>query len=286
MSEARESTLVDWSPMLWRLKAPLKIILSCWLAWKNCILTWDNLCRRCLQRPGRCSLYGEELETISHLFFLSRIASGIWETIFAYFKFGSKLLTSLEQSLRWGLGMRGIYCYIPLFVIWEILKARNHQIFIGKQLKAYSISSKIIVWTEGIHPREKHHKDMMGRHLSMMIMPPIEFFWWSSTKGTCDSDAWIRITKHSNYQMHWYGGLGTNTRVELVALLALPWFAMEIQIHSIHIYGIPWFLYKAFWYYIIWSYKAQGLAGEGGCTHSVSHKLQHPAHLQKAKYHH
>lgn len=176
MSEARESTLVDWSPMLWRLKAPLKIILSCWLAWKNCILTWDNLCRRCLQRPGRCSLYGEELETISHLFFLSRIASGIWETIFAYFKFGSKLLTSLEQSLRWGLGMRGIYCYIPLFVIWEILKARNHQIFIGKQLKAYSISSKIIVWTEGIHPREKHHKDMMGRHLSMMIMPPIEFF--------------------------------------------------------------------------------------------------------------
>ena len=53
-----------WWHNIWKWKVTSRILLLCWLAFENRILTWDNLLKRGFSGPNICPLCGLEEETI------------------------------------------------------------------------------------------------------------------------------------------------------------------------------------------------------------------------------
>lgn len=51
-----------WFYRVWSWHMPINIFLSNWLVWRNKVLTWENLCKRGFEGPGKCSLCHESYE--------------------------------------------------------------------------------------------------------------------------------------------------------------------------------------------------------------------------------
>jgi len=65
----------------------------------------------------------------------------------------------------------------------------------------------------------------------------IGFFDGAAQRNTCGCGFWISISNKLAYKTHWYGGSGTNTKAEAMALWGLLCFTNFLGIPAIHIYG-------------------------------------------------
>ena len=117
---------------LWHQRIPLKIICFTWLVIKGCILTWDQLQRKCFQGPSKCILCGSNSEDIPHLFLYCPTSL----RTFSYFadKFGVVFPThdSVYSLLtQWfnSPSSKAAYRYLPFFILWIIWNLRNKCIF-------------------------------------------------------------------------------------------------------------------------------------------------------------
>lgn len=59
----------------------------------------------------------------------------------------------------------------------------------------------------------------------------------SAQNPNCGCGAWLRISPTCHYKLYWYGGSGTNTRAEVIALWGLMWFTNHLRYDRIFIYG-------------------------------------------------
>lgn len=110
-----------------------------WILMHKKVLTGENLLKRKIAGPHRCSLCKEAMETMDHLFVDCSFANKVWALILQGLKAEIPTKISIvDLFLSWK------YCYplsslnslwpriwiiVPKFVCWKLWLARNEQIF-------------------------------------------------------------------------------------------------------------------------------------------------------------
>lgn len=69
-----------------------------------------------------------------------------------------------------------------------------------------------------------------------LINLPADWFDGASQRGICGCGAILKLDSDTLYDLHWNGGLGTNTRTEIIVLWGLLWFAAEKKLDITNIY--------------------------------------------------
>jgi len=86
-------------------------------------------------------------------------------------------------------------------------------------------------------PAPSKEWDLLMHLICNHISFPSGFFDGAEKNGRCGCGVVLYIDAVVSYRIHWYEGMGTNTRAELVALWGLLLFIAEKQVSVIHIYG-------------------------------------------------
>ena len=91
-----------WWHLIWKLKCPLKSKNFCWFLFSGKALTWDVLCRKGREGPGRCYLCKLEVESNFHLGVDCFFTRSVWYEIESKLKlrnlwYGDSVLTCLKN---------------------------------------------------------------------------------------------------------------------------------------------------------------------------------------------
>ena len=97
-----------WWKWLWKLNYPLKSKLYCWFLFSGKVLTWDILCRRGREGPGRCYLCKLESETNDHIGFDDQ-ENTIWNSYVTLLTTIHAKITTEDDKLIWSLSKTGKY---------------------------------------------------------------------------------------------------------------------------------------------------------------------------------
>lgn len=120
---------------LWELKVPSSIALFGWRFLMNRLPTKDQLYKRGITMDRSCVLYGQEDESLSHLFDSCGITDGIWMSIsswlgnnlqFSLAKLKSFFHNSAKISNR---PLRITVAVVWLATVWSLWLNRNDIIF-------------------------------------------------------------------------------------------------------------------------------------------------------------
>lgn len=129
----------------WKGPCPKKVNIFNWLAWKNKILSLENLAlRRCNRLPtDTCVLCHSAAESVDHLFLHCRFSQEVWDQLRRMFQ-----LPALpnSMSLLWGVWRSALGSsawvvgdgVVKAFV-WSIWLTRNDYIFSAKCVNAISV---------------------------------------------------------------------------------------------------------------------------------------------------
>ena len=79
--DKNEVTIFWWWKLLWKLKCPLKSKKLCWFLFSGKALTWDVLCRKGWEGPGRCYLCKMDVESNYHLGVECSSTKVVWDEI-------------------------------------------------------------------------------------------------------------------------------------------------------------------------------------------------------------
>lgn len=63
------------------------------------------------------------------------------------------------------------------------------------------------------------------------------FFYGAAQNQNCGCGAWLLLSRTCHYKLFWFGGSGTNTRAEVIALWGLMWFSNHLCVDRVLIYG-------------------------------------------------
>lgn len=144
---------------LWNLGHWLKKTLFLWLLMWGRILTWENLKRRGMVGPSRCVMCQQAEETTPHLIQDCEWAIEVWEKGEAIFdKLDLNSFNIQDMDKTWAKKafknpiLNRIWEVFLGFVLWEIWKERNHQIFEGRTHKT----------EEAWHQIQNHTNDILG----------------------------------------------------------------------------------------------------------------------------
>ena len=110
-----------WWKALWKFKCPLKTKLFCLFLLSNKALTWDVLCRKGREGPGRCSLCKKRAESNLHLGVECSFVKSVWFELESKLKIknfwvGDSVISCLKT---WCLNkyLKHIRS-LPILVIW------------------------------------------------------------------------------------------------------------------------------------------------------------------------
>ena len=70
-----------WLKLIWKLKCPLKSKIFCWFLFSGKALTWDVLCGKGWEGPGRCYLCKLDAESNYHLGVDCSFTKAVWVEI-------------------------------------------------------------------------------------------------------------------------------------------------------------------------------------------------------------
>ena len=120
----------DFLLKIWHLNIPHKLKCFIWLTCNMKINTWDTLCRKGWHGPNRCCLCKGGVKTLEHIFVgctfvkkLIRDLNILFDVHLLWFA-----PTLLENLINW-VSKGGTHQLLPLFLIWNIWKARNRNLF-------------------------------------------------------------------------------------------------------------------------------------------------------------
>ena len=105
----------------------IKLFTSLWM--KNKILIWEVLRGRGFYGTGRYSLCFVKTDLVSHLFGDCVFFLEIWTLLMNYFKLKHNREGALVKDNLQVWYTRKDHSIIPVFVMWEVWKARNASIF-------------------------------------------------------------------------------------------------------------------------------------------------------------
>ncbi|CAN1266289.1 Putative ribonuclease H protein At1g65750 [Linum perenne] len=123
------------SESIWLSFVPTKVQFFCWLTYRNRIATTDNLQRRGLALPNRCSLCEKDAESVDHIFIHCHFASQVWYRLSSTLSLNGPLPSSFKGLLLMWKDMNCVSRFsearkILLHgYIWYIWLERNERIF-------------------------------------------------------------------------------------------------------------------------------------------------------------
>ncbi|VFQ90709.1 unnamed protein product [Cuscuta campestris] len=149
-----------WMAFIWHSTIPPKCSFTMWLVFRRRLPTKSNL--EFLGLPMECTLCGDTLEDIDHLFFGCVISKQVWEAIKQWLRIDGHLST-LDRAVRWMKTFRrgdavlkkarriGLACTV--FQIW---KQRNATLFDQEPIHVEGMIFKIKVMVYSILGRLWH----------------------------------------------------------------------------------------------------------------------------------
>ena len=162
---------------IWYFNIPLKIKCFVWLTCNKKINTWDNLSKKGWIGPNRCSLCNKEAESVDHLFvschFLKEVICGLNCIFDVNILWNAP--TFLENLSIW-VSNKGSLLYLPLFLMWNIWKARNHLCFDDQKPIMTSLLHIIFEEVNTFKPLLKHMPKIRNIGKSPTSVFPMIFF--------------------------------------------------------------------------------------------------------------
>ncbi|KAG8060373.1 hypothetical protein GUJ93_ZPchr0002g26796 [Zizania palustris] len=163
----KTQNLVKRRNVVWGLKVPLKIKIFLWLAYKNKILTRDNLVKRGWKGDIKNCVFCCREESVQHLFFDCSVAKFIWRMVYTCFNIGpfadmkhvwDTWFGKLNKRVRnvVGVGLAAVF--------WSVWRSRNDACFQNKLINDPLIFVKLICfwlsfWSK-LQKSEAREKDL------------------------------------------------------------------------------------------------------------------------------
>jgi len=129
----------------------MKIKLFIWIVHQRKILTWENLLKKGFTGPSKCYLCGSQEETMDHLLNFCPFISIMWEWVASIFRHSDRDRLNISNTLKnWRKNFSGneiinkAWTLVPGFVIWDVWKECNSQIFKNKASKPQHIIDQIL----------------------------------------------------------------------------------------------------------------------------------------------
>lgn len=149
----------------WRNFCPRKINLFNWLAWKNRILTLENLAiRRCNNLPtATCVLCHSATETIDHLFLQCPFTTHLWDYFVNLLQLPVQPSSMEALWVSWRAlltpASRILGDLVVKALMWNVWLARNDCLFNANVLHVYSVILKIdrmiLSWCSSVGDRSQ-----------------------------------------------------------------------------------------------------------------------------------
>ena len=121
----------DFLLKIWHLNIPQKLKCFIWLTCNMKINTWNTLCKKGWHGPNRCCLCKGDAETVERLFvgcpFVKKMIRDLNCLFDVHILWSAPTL--MENLINW-VSKDGTLQYLPLFLIWNIWKARNRNLFV------------------------------------------------------------------------------------------------------------------------------------------------------------
>lgn len=152
-------------------------------------------------------------------------------------KICSLVYHSNEACLSWWLQRGETVRPIPILFHWNIWVTRNRKIFEGTLRNPSITAFQIIFSWEQLKPISKPSANLSKRLTPRAICYPLGYFDGTSHHSICGCGAWLLVSPDCHYKIFWNGGVGTNTKAEVLALWGLLWFANHLYMDKIWIIG-------------------------------------------------
>ena len=140
----REVDLNWWWKVLWKMKCPLKTKNFSWFLLTGKALTWDVLCLRGREGPGRCYLCKQSCETNFHIAVECPFTQSVWSIIEDHLTLNNLWngITISDCFKNWCMLSDVILIKpLPIIVLWFVWKARNSSCFEESESSPAQISS-------------------------------------------------------------------------------------------------------------------------------------------------
>jgi hypothetical protein len=227
-----------WMEKIWMWNLPIKIKCFMWLCLNKKILTWDSLLKRGWQGPGICCLCKSAEETIEHLFVHCVFTKNIWYMLKCHLKFDVDWGgVSLENNLQLWINKNKSLKALPSFTCWGIWCYRNSLLFNNKVHPLEILVNKIIF---SFQEHQKQPREKYARTISDLPMTKIlvkGFFDGAAQWGVCGAGFVLHVNQSSFFRGWMVGGVGTNTKVEMLGLWVLLSLALKLEMDCLQVYG-------------------------------------------------
>lgn len=140
-----------------------------------------------------------------------------------------------ECILKWG-EIGKFYINLAILFHWNIWGCRNRRIFEENISDLDKISIQILQDLDNLKIPEKIPPDLSVRNRPHEINYTAGFFYDAAQNQNCGCEVWLLLSPSCHYKLFWYGGLGTNTRAEVIALWGLMWFANHLCVENVSYY--------------------------------------------------
>ena len=223
---------------IWHFNIPHKLKCFIWLTCNKKINTWDILCKKGWHGPNRCCLFNEEAESVDHLFvgclFMKKMILGL------NCLFEVNILwtapTFMENLSNW-VSKNDSLQYLPLFLIWNIWKARNCKLFEDQNPimagRLHNIHDEVNTYKPLL--KHRHKIRIIGKpHVSKF---PRIFLDGAVAKSIGGAGTCLWLNDHHLLAFKLGCGSSTNTRAELLALWASLRVTKDIGLPYLHIFG-------------------------------------------------
>ena len=191
-----------------------------------------------LYGPNRCYVCNEEAETVDHLFvgclFLKKMILGLNSLFKVHFLWNAP--TFMENISNW-VSKAGDFRYLPLFLTWNIWKARNCMLFEDRRPLIAALLHVILDEVNTHKPVMKYRNKIRNIGKPPVSKYPGFFFDGATAKGIGGAGFCIWLNDHHLFDFKLGCGSSTNTRAELLALWASLRVAKDIGLPYLHIFG-------------------------------------------------
>lgn len=97
--------------------------------------------------------------------------------------------------------------------------------------------SLITLSWEGLRPGQKSPENLSWRLQPIQAHYPAGYFDGASQLSRCGCGAWLMLSPNCHYKIFWHGGYGTDMRAEVLACWGLMWFASQLCVENLCVYG-------------------------------------------------
>ena len=124
-----------------------------------------------------------------------------------------------------------------MLLFWCIWCIKNKWIFEEDYNNPDNVCQKIIKLWGKFKIKQMSPTDSSKRLRPFEIHYPTGFFDEASQQSRCGCGAWLMISPTCHYKIHWYRGRGSNMRAEILALWGLMWFASQLYLEKLWVFG-------------------------------------------------